>query len=132
MSSMLSAPAVIPATRALTFTAGLHPPDSARDMRSPTRSATPPDQPGHHRNQAGGGDQVVLIEPDGNRAWGVKQLHSADALPVPAMMECSTAPSSQPRRSFVRYDTHRSTQPDGGTRLRSPLYRGRRFALPGR
>ncbi len=38
---MLSAPATIPATSALTLTGALHPPGLARDTCSPTRSDSP-------------------------------------------------------------------------------------------
>jgi len=37
-----------------------------------------------------------------------------------SVMKPSTAPLSQVRKAFARYDTRRNTPPDGGSRLRQP------------
>jgi len=52
---------------------------------------------------------------------GVGELHLADALPD-SVTAPSTAPLSQVRRAFARYDTPRNTQSTGGSRL-SGFYR---------
>ena len=67
MSSMLSAPAHIPAIRVASFGAGLADPDLIRGSAIRTFSPSRCDKPGlfgqrHHRHQPGARHEIVVIE----------------------------------------------------------------------
>ena len=80
MSSMLSAPAHMPATTVASFGAGLAAPDLIRGAVMRTFSASRPRQAGllgqrHHRHQPGARHEMLVIEHRRTRGEPMRHLH---------------------------------------------------------
>ncbi len=118
MSSMLSAPTTIPATRALTFTAGLHPPGAP----SLTCPATRSDNPARSARAITGTKPTADTRLSSSKrleivctAWECRTRQMLFLNQHDGVLD-STIIAGQ--GAFARHDTHRDTHSHGGSRFR--------------